>query len=258
MTRWATGDLAGRAMREFAGDGVRLLVEKAVQDDGTMLCPGILSRDEYEFKIRPMSPEIAAANYQQHPIDLEGRLYKSFKTYRDLPKGPLVIRNYTDTADQGSDYLCSITYAEYQHEAYVLDVYYTQEGMEITEPELARRLAAVGCQVAKIESNNGGRGFARSIERIMRELLHTNRCRVEWFHQGENKVARILANSTWVQDHIYFPENWADCWPEYHTAMYRYQKEGKNAHDDAPDATTGVAEQFNKGGGWGFSAGRIV
>ena len=31
--------------------------------------------------------------------------------------------------------------------------------------------------------------------------------------------------------------------------MQHYQKEGKNAHDDAPDATTGVAEQFTRKGG---------
>ena len=31
--------------------------------------------------------------------------------------------------------------------------------------------------------------------------------------------------------------------------MLHYQKEGKNAHDDAPDATTGVAEQFTRKGG---------
>ena len=38
--------------------------------------------------------------------------------------------------------------------------------------------------------------------------LGTNRCRIEWFHQSENKIARILTNATWVQDHIYFPANW--------------------------------------------------
>ena len=27
--------------------------------------------------------------------------------------------------------------------------------------------------------------------------------------------------------------------------MVKYQREGKNKHDDAPDATTGIAEQFN-------------
>ena len=40
-----------------------------------------------------------------------------------------------------------------------------------------------------------------------------------------------------------------DRWPEYAKAMLHYQKEGKNAHDDAPDATTGVAEQFTRKGG---------
>ena len=34
-------------------------------------------------------------------------------------------------------------------------------------------------------------------------------------------------------------------WPDYYNAMVKYQREGKNKHDDAPDATTGVAEQFN-------------
>lgn len=31
--------------------------------------------------------------------------------------------------------------------------------------------------------------------------------------------------------------------------MTKYQREGKNAHDDAPDATTGVAETMYKLGG---------
>lgn len=26
--------------------------------------------------------------------------------------------------------------------------------------------------------------------------LGTNRCRIEWFHQSENKIARILTNAT--------------------------------------------------------------
>ena len=196
-----------------------------------------------------MSPEIASANYQQEPIDLKGRLYSRFKTYDDIPRDaqgrPLFteISNYTDTADTGSDYLCSITYGAYNHEAYVLDVYYTKAPMEVTEPETAKRLVETGCAHALIESNNGGRGFARNVGREL-DALGSNRCRIEWFHQSENKTARIMTNATWVQDHIYFPVNWRDRWPEYFDAMVKYQREGKNAHDDAPDATTGVAEQM--------------
>ena len=34
--------------------------------------------------------------------------------------------------------------------------------------------------------------------------------------------------------------------------MNTYQREGKNKHDDAPDATTGIAETMAKGAGWLF------
>ena len=53
-------------------------------------------------------------------------------------------------------------------------------------------------------------------------------------------------------NHIYFPSNWKDRFPEYYDAMVKYQKEGKNKHDDAPDATTGVAEKLNQGETFSF------
>lgn len=253
MTRWASKDLAGRALVHWPD--AELITMPALQSDGTMLCDAVLTLADYNEKKRTMSEEIASANYQQIPIDLKGRLYQSFKTYTDIPRDktgkPLFTRigNYTDTADTGDDYLCSIDYGEYNGEAYVLDVLYTKDGMEITEPATADMLYKDGVNVADIESNNGGRGFARNVERELRERHHSNRCIFRPFHQSENKIARIISNSTWVMDHIYFPANWKDRWPEYYKAMNTYQKEGKNAHDDAPDATTGVAEQFNKSGG---------
>ncbi len=248
MTRWASKDLAGRALAHWPD--AELVTMKAQLPDGSMLCDGILTKDEYEDKKRTMSEEIASANYQQEPIDRKGTLYSSFKMYNRLPVDAngnsllSAIHCYIDTADTGGDYLCCIIYGEYNKEAYILDVYYTKEPMEVTEPETARRLAENKCSIARIESNNGGRGFARNVERELKKL-GSNRCRIEWFHQSGNKKARILTNATWVQDHIYFPSNWRERWPQYYSAMRRYQKEGNNSHDDAPDATTGVAEQMN-------------
>ena len=256
MTRWATGDLAGRALEHFREEKkkVRHVSMKAVQDDGTMLCHEILSRESYDMKVRAMGEDIASANYQQEPLDLKGRLYNSFKTYTDIPRdqhGNLLftrISAYVDTADQGDDYLCAIVYGEYNMEAYVLDVLYTKEPMEITEPATAKILYDNNVNVATIESNNGGRGFARAVERILREKYRTNRTKIKWFHQSKNKKARILSNATWVMEHVYFPVNWRDRWPEYYRAMTTYQREGKNQHDDAPDATTGIAENIGKVG----------
>ena len=65
-------------------------------------------------KRRLTSAEIADANYQQEPVDIKGKLYSEFRTYEQLPRdaaGKLdfgAIISYTDTADTGSDDLCSI------------------------------------------------------------------------------------------------------------------------------------------------------
>lgn len=252
MTRWASDDLAGR-MFDRKRDKCHLITYKAVQDDGSMLCDEIMTKAEYDEVTAEMGADIASANYQQEPIDLKGVLYSRFKTYEDIPKNesgrPLftAIKNYTDTADAGEDYLCSIIYGVYQMEAYILDVIYTKKAMEYTEKAVAEQLYNFEVNIADIESNNGGRGFARAVERILKDEFKSNKCKVRWFHQSENKVARILSNATWIMNHAYYPINWREKWPEYHASMIKYQREGKNEHNDAQDATTGIAEKIGVG-----------
>ena len=253
MTRWHSNDLAGRALRELPelGYSVRHINMKALQDNGTMLCEEVLSREEYDRKTRAMGADIAAANYQQEPIDIKGKLYNNgFKTYTSLPTFKRV-SNYVDTADKGSDYLCSLVYGEtMDNQAYLLDVLYTKEDMTKTEPKTAEQLARNRVHYSKIEENNGGGGFARSVERHMKQEYKWCGTVIETFHQSKNKQARILTNATWLMENLYMPENWRDKWPDYHKAMNTYQKEGKNANDDAPDATTGIAEQMNVQDDW--------
>lgn len=252
MTRWSSRDLAGRAIEHFGNDA-RVVTMKAVQPDGSMLCEDILSKKSYLLKVAAMGVDIASANYQQEPIDMKGALYQTFKTYDTIPVNaagkPLFteIRAYIDTADEGDNYLCGVVYGVYNKEAYMLDVLYTKAPMEITEPATAKMLYDNKVNLAKIESNNGGRGFARAVARQLKEKFRSNHTKIKWFHQALNKVARILSNSTWVQDHIYYPKNWRDRWPDYYKAMTSYQKEGKNKYDDGPDATTGIAENCTRG-----------
>ena len=246
MTRWVSGDLAGRAIEHYKAEGKKIkhIKMKAVQDDkGTMLCDEILSYKSFLSKAKAMGPEIASANYQQEPIDIKGRLYNEFKTYVELPKEKIVkISAYCDTADTGDDFLCNIIYADCKDSAYILDVIYTKEAMEITEPLVAEAYKKFNVNVADIESNNGGRAFARNIERITRDKGNYKTV-VKWFHQSGNKIARILSNSAWVNANIYMPIDWKNKWSEFAKDIISYQKEGKNKHDDAPDALTGVAEK---------------
>lgn len=238
MTRWSSNDLAGYILENYPN--VRHINYKAVQEDGSMLCEDVLSKEDYEFKTKNMNKDIIYANYQQEPIDVKNRLYTTFKTYEKLPSAHYIM-NYTDTADEGEDYLCSIDYQMYNNEYYILDVIYTQESMEITEPAVAKMLTKDNVGNANIESNNGGRGFARNVQKELKQLKNTH-TKVNWFHQSENKIARILSNSTGVMNNIYFPINWEDRWPEFAKHIKHYVRTGKNEHDDAEDCLTGVYE----------------
>ena len=250
MTRWASDDLAGKALEHFQSIGMKIrhITMQAIQKDGSMLCSDILSYKSAMNKKATMGAEIFNANYQQEPIDIKGRLYSSFKTYDgELPQFK-AIKNYTDTADTGSDYLCSIVYGvTFANEAYILDVIYTKEPMEVTEPQTAEQLYEFKVNIADIESNNGGRGFARNVNNLLWDKYQSNRTYINPFTQSKNKIARILSNATWVMQHIYFPKDWKNRWTDYYDAMIKYQREGKNAHDDAPDATTGIAERIQGG-----------
>lgn len=242
-TRWNSLDLSGRVIEEF-GDKVEVYTKAALLDEKThqMLCPSILSYKKYIEKIKAMDPHIASANYNQICTDVEGNLYKNLKTYNPKDVNNFIeIYSYCDTADEGQDYLCNIIWGIKDKAAYILDVYYTQQPMEITEPETAKRLKDFNVSRARIESNNGGRGFARSVKRLSQESKNY-KTQIQWFHQTDNKLSRIRANATWVMNNCYFPEHWNLLWPQFWHDISRFQAAGGNLHDDSADALTGVAE----------------
>ena len=243
MTRWASNDLAGYILSNY--ENVEHINYKAVQEDGSMLCDSVLNKEDYDFKTKNMNKDIVYANYNQEPIDIKGKLYSNFLTYKydSIPQFKYIM-NYTDTADMGEDYLCSIDYGvDFNNQIYVIDVLFTQEPMEVTEPAQAKMMTKDNVGFSKIESNNGGRGYARNVQQELIKLNNRHTV-VNWFHNSENKIARILSNSTGVMQNIFFPEDWATRFPEYYKAMNSYQREGKNKHDDAPDCTTGVYENI--------------
>lgn len=261
-TRWNTKDLSGRAIEHYRSLNVpfTLITKTALQEDGSMLCDDVLSKETYDLILKTMGREIVEANYNQRPIDLVGRLYNiGFETYSALPRdeaGNLAFDEvcaYVDTADQGSDYLCCIIYGIFQGLCYVLDVYFTKDGMEITEPETAKRLFNRKVNRAFIESNNGGRGFGRSVERILRDKHHWYKTSIDLFTQSRNKKARILSSATWVQQNVRMPVAWDSRWPEFYIDVMSYQKEGKMKHDDAEDALAGIYDRMGRGGLFSFN-----
>ena len=192
------------------------------------------------LNFRKLDAEKFESLYQGDPQPMVGLLYqKGFKTYGKKPEYFRYIYNYTDTADRGNDYLCSINYGVgLDDNIYILDVVYTDAPQEETEKEVADLVKRGWVNTAVIESNNGGRAFARNVDRISGYRLA-----IEWFHQSDNKEARIISNSADLQRCIYFPERWQEMWPEFSKALLRFKRNfSANTHDDAADTLTGVWE----------------
>lgn len=185
----------------------------------------------------------------QNPKPLEGLMYSNLRTYDVLPMEQSIRKNYTDTADKGADFLCSICYVETPTAMYVTDVLYTDKPMEYTEVKTAEMLLINGTQLVKVESNNGGRGFARNVEKNVRLQGTPVALKMHFtsFQQGLNKDVRIFSHSAEVQNLIYFPSDWERRWPQFAQAVKGYRKVGRNGHDDAPDVLTGMVENFNPG-----------
>lgn len=190
---------------------------------------------------RNLDPATFETMSQGNPTPKEGYLYGSFNTYEELPKKASVTRNYTDTADTGKDYLCSINYKVYQNKVYVTDVLHTPESMEITEDKTIDLIKAGDVRLARIESNNGGRGFARVIDKGT-----SSRVAIKWFHQSGNKESRIMTNSASVNQNVIFPSDWEYRWPMFYQHVTMFKREFKaNSFDDAPDTLTGIIEMMD-------------
>jgi len=262
MTRWNTDDLIGRleAKEPFSeitsldslenssgGSWAKLNFEAIKAGSKTLIDPReqgeALWERRHSAKLlaekRNLDPKTFVSLYQGWPEESQGLLYgDNFKTYNSLPEDIIKSANYTDTADLGEDYLCSVCYqVDKCRNIYITDMVFTQQGMEVTEEAVAEMLIRNKTRIAYIESNNGGRGFARNVEKIAR---HT---KIQWFHQSGNKEARILTNYTTVLKHVFMPEDWKQRWSEFYCNITKYKHVFKsNKFHDAPDVLTGIVE----------------
>lgn len=278
FTRWSEDDVIGRLMeRGGKGDNPRF-----IQIDSLDMFSDLSRIDRYAFycinfpalKLGPptdIDPREAgealwedkhgalelrqqrAANplrfeslYQGNPIPTEGLLYGlSFATYERFPDGSRLrgMYAYVDSADSGSDFHTALVFGwGLDDRMYLKDVLYTQLSQEATESLTADIIMKHQARLVWVESNNGGKGFARNIRRIMQERSY--RAMVVWFHQSSNKESRILTASADVQSGWVMPDDWSRRWPEFWKAVVMFRRLFKaNAHDDAPDALTGALEK---------------
>lgn len=127
---------------------------------------------------------------------------------------------------RGRKSVIKTTYLAMKDGYYVTDVIFTKKSMEHTEPWMVQMLAKWDVRYCVIESNNGGRAFARNVERLWREYGNGKTTFIT-FTQTKNKHVRIFSRSQEVNNLLIFPEDWERRWPEFSNHMKSYRKEGR-------------------------------
>ena len=253
-TRWSKNDPTGRLLQEEPGQWFEYSIP--VRTDGKMLCDDMLSLEAYERiknlarrNSNPVSWSLFQANYHQKIIAIEGCLYTNLKTYEELPIKYEARKCYVDVADQGDDFLCAVMYIFAGGLAYVVDVEYTQESAETTEPNLTKKLIINEIKECDFESNAGGRSYSRNIKRLIQEQEYD--CKIVAFHQSKNKMARIQSQSNNVLEKILMPKNWIHRWPQFANHVLSFNTKITNQADDCADTLTGIYERMGRKMSWG-------
>ena len=252
-TKWHEDDLAGRLVDLYPEkwsvttfQGIKTADfnhSKDPREIGEILWKERHSLDKY-LDLKERDEVAFEALIQQNPTPVRGLMYPDHKVWdlSNIEEIRGIKKFYVDTADTGKDYLTAIFYIESQEYIYIYDIYHTQDDMDRTMIELARRIAINKSQEGIVEANNGGRFYRSQVENKVNKDY-------KWYPhirdltQTKNKDTRIFSNSANVRNYVLFPSNWEKEYPSAYREFTKYRRDGENEHDDFEDCLTGCVEQ---------------
>jgi PBSX family phage terminase large subunit len=144
---------------------------------------------------------------------------------------------YIDTADVGKDYFCAVFGAVAGSDVYIFDVIYNQQPLSVNEPYSIEKLNKYDVDYLIVETNREGAYFLQNLKKKVKAKLQP-------IFNTTNKESRILARGAFICDNFIFAQNRKNS-PEYinyFNHLVSYSITQKNEHDDAPDASAGLAK----------------
>jgi predicted phage terminase large subunit-like protein len=183
------------------------------------------------------------ALYMNEPIEREGQLYPpdQLQRYFELPEGdPDAIIGVCDTKTTGSDFCVMPIAFQYGHKFYIEDCLCENYAPTVVEANLVSKIREWNPHMIRFESNVAGGKLAADVQAAVKEKGCRTKIETKWTQA--NKETKILAESHWVLEHCIFKDDsviHGEKWREYRKMMQMlcsYSLEGKNKHDDVPDA----------------------
>ena len=217
------------------------IVVKALDEQDKSFCEDVLTTTEYHEIRKRMSKEIWLAEYQQEPIDMKGRLFTGVQFITKAEFDDLIKTNpiegcigYVDVSDTGMDYTAVAIAAIVKNKPFVVDYLFTRDNTDISIPLTAAILNKWGVNYCRVESNNMGAMFARSLQTL-------TKTKILQVANTTNKLTRIIMQAAFINNRMIFVRDGRQESESFLTNMFTFSKEGKNKHDDAPDCVAGLA-----------------
>jgi predicted phage terminase large subunit-like protein len=249
-TRWSANDVLGRLEESRDGKYYDEIIRiPALDENDKSFCEDVHTTQYYHELRAETDDAIWAAEYMQEPYEAKGLLFPKsdlmrFKLADIEGKNPDGVIGAGDTADKGDDDFCAPFAKVFGQRYFITDVVFTKDPVEVTEPRLAQMVIDTNCDQMRIESNNGGRIFAINVRKIV--TAHKKSCVIQARPTTQHKETRIIMKAGWIKKHCVFLDEseyakGSDYW-RFMKSLTMYKREGGNAHDDAPDGMTILAE----------------
>jgi len=238
-TRWSVKDVIGRGINETIYD--KSIIVPALDEHGNSFCEAVMTTDEYKQVQKRTAKEIWLAEYQQQPIDIEGRLFSDYKRINQKEFDEFIVNNqvegtlaYIDVSDTGMDYTAMAIAAIVKNQTYIVDYVFNRDNTDLTIPQCAALLNKWNVSYCRVESNNMGAMFARNLQNL-------TKTKILQVANTTNKITRIIMQSAFISQRMQFVVKEEQQCLTFIENMLSFSKEGKNKHDDAPDCLAGLS-----------------
>jgi predicted phage terminase large subunit-like protein len=238
-TRWSVKDVIGNGIESKIYD--KSIIVSALDEHGNSFCEAVMTTDEYKQVQKRTAKEIWLAEYQQQPIDIEGRLFSDYKRINQKEFDEFIVNNqvegtlaYIDVSDTGMDYTAMAIAAIIKNQTYIVDYVFNRDNTDLTIPQCAALLNKWNVSYCRVESNNMGAMFARNLQNL-------TKTKILQVANTTNKITRIIMQSAFISQRMQFVVKEEQQCLTFIENMLSFSKEGKNKHDDAPDCLAGLS-----------------
>ena len=254
-TRWALGDCQGRRRSllednpEFSNRRFKIISIPALNehDESNFDYPYDVGYSTEDYRMMRASFEanddMASwfAQCQQEPIERQGALFSpdSMRFYNGiLPDGaPDRIYMAVDEAFGGGDYVAAPICYEYGDECYIVDAVFNNGDKYVTRPLIRDKILEHKIQAIQFEETKTTTDYHEWIDNQLQSVGY--KTNITWKAPGskKSKDTRIRDKAPEIRE-MYFLED--GCrhkeYQKFMQNIFSFKYEGKNKHDDAPDA----------------------